>query len=474
MDAKISSSSISRIIIVFAFFVILPFVFLSFFNHPQNDDYVYASWTKHYGFAVANVRWFLVWSGRYLTTAILSASPLVFGWFGAYKIIPALIIGALFGSLYLFIRTIYSDSITRNNKLTLSLAVLALYFTIMPNPAEGIYWMSGAVCYQLGSVLFLVIAGMTCRLLSVGSRNRVRTTLLAAVLIIAAIGTNEVTMLSLLAFLGTLFLYRLTVDRSLNVPAAVLLATAVLGTAVVFLAPGNQARLSLSHPDLAGALQATAVTGSAYLLRWLFLSPLLPVALLWYGNRNSQKPLLPFRVNPLFSIALFLALSYALFFPSFYGTGRVETRTVNVIALFFLVGFFLNCEIVIDHRAAVRGRVVAFSTGSFFVPVAAAMFILAVVGPSVTTAYGDMLSGRAMAYDRELNERYRIIRDCPWMVCEVPPLSSVPKTVYFFENALDDRSESDFFKGYKDSGFAYYFGKARIRLNRPAPYQLMP
>lgn len=473
MGVEKRNSSISRIIIVSAFLVILPFFFLSFFNHPQNDDYVYAAWTRHYGFAEANARWFLVWSGRYLTTAILSAGPLVFGSFGAYKIIPALIIAVLFGGLYFFIRSVYADRITRSNKLVLSLAVLALYFTIMPTVAEGIYWMSGGVCYQLGSALFLVTAGLICRQY-LQARKTILPTMLAAVLILAAIGTNEVTMLSLVAFLGTLFLYQLFMNKSLNVQTAVLLTVTVLGTAIVFLSPGNQARFAMTRPNLTEALQATVVTGSTYLLRWLFLSPLLPVALLWYGNRSSQKPLLSFRVHPLFSMPLFLGVYYALFFPSFYGTGRVEDRTVNVIALFFLVGFFVNIAILIDYRAAVQQRIAALSTGFSLVAVASILFILVAASPPVRTAYGDLFSGRAVVYDRELTERYRIIRECPWMVCEVPPLSSVPKTVYFFENALDDRRESDFLKGYKDSGFAYYFGKARVRLNRPATYDMEP
>lgn len=50
----------------------IPFVLLSFFNHPSRDDFCYANKVLEQGFWNSQINWYNNWTGRYFSTGILS------------------------------------------------------------------------------------------------------------------------------------------------------------------------------------------------------------------------------------------------------------------------------------------------------------------------------------------------------------------------------------------------------------------
>jgi hypothetical protein len=158
----------------------------------------------------------------------------------------------------------------------------------------------------------------------------------------------------------------------------------------------------------------------------------------------------------------------ASFFPSLYSTGIVEPRTANIVHLYFVIGFLITVANIAAWIAARRGLVEIRYPPLVRRLLWAAVLALTIVPRSnLRRAYADLLSGKAARYDRERIDRARIIARCSTGECDVPPLTAPPTTIWFFEDAFQD-ADGQFFRSYKDAGFAAYHGKKHIQLSRSA------
>ena len=443
---------------------IIPFVLLSLFNHPHNDDYVYAARAQALGFLRANVWWYNFWSGRYTTTAILSINPLVFGSFLLYRFVAATIIGLLFCSLFLFIREVAPQALGTRARLILALTFLALYLYQMPAIAEGIYWMAGSVNYQLGCILLL---GLTALLVHLERQPRPRTCqrALAIVLAVATAGTNELAMLLLVELSVVMLSVDLMENRRLDAWKVLVVLVSVLASAAVVLAPGTQARYHTVDHDVWSAMRTALVQGVAYLGNWVAWSPILPVTVLLMPL-IAKIPRDPraYRHHPLATLGFFMLNYFLLWFPPLYTTGTIEPRTVTVIYLVFLIGFIANLLNIANYCLVRCGWQMRLWT-SVRTASGALIVVMCVAGDSnLRAAWSDLLSGSAYRYSRELDARYQAIRACPMSVCEVGRLRDMPRVMYFFDDPVDENSDSAFYREYKDHGYAAYFHKRRIKL----------
>ena len=74
---------------------------------------------------------------------------------------------------------------------------------------------------------------------------------------------------------------------------------------------------------------------------------------------------------------------------------------------------------------------------------------------NVRRAYSDLLSGRALRFDREVRERDRKLAGCTSDLCEVDGIANRPATI--FRSDIDPRAN-------QNEAIAYYFGKKAVRL----------
>ncbi len=72
--------------------ILLPFVLISFYNHPIGDDFWFSALVRKYGFSKAEPIIFKTVSARFSALFIMGINPLVFGNFWLYKLIPILFI----------------------------------------------------------------------------------------------------------------------------------------------------------------------------------------------------------------------------------------------------------------------------------------------------------------------------------------------------------------------------------------------
>ena len=336
----------------------------------------------------------------------------------------------------------------------------------MPNLVEGLYWLAGSVTYQLGNILFLIICGILFRILKGNDVvSGARSAIILAAFVFCAAGTNEVTMIVLLEISFLVLAYAMIKARD-RLLAIVLMVSSSVSSAIVILAPGTSARLnSVPHHEFTFALLSSLKTGATSLTEWLFLTPILPITVAvspFLALRLVGKSLSP--ISKSLVILAFLGIYLSLFFPSFYGTGLIEPRTINSIYAVFLIGYLLTFMMFVDKLGLVCQKL-----SNYHLPLYRCVLItwIAVTVTVPTSnhkiAIEDLMTGRAYGYDRELKQRYSMIHDCDRIICAVPALQNKPKSIYFFENAIDNGKDDEFYKRYKLK-YAGYFRRLKIEL----------
>jgi uncharacterized protein DUF6056 len=477
-ETDVRTSTGQVVVLAACVLIIAPFVALSFFSHPQSDDYLYAAQAQRLGFAGANIEWYATWTGRYLATAALSASPVVFGWLAAYKLVPAAVIAILGGAAVAFVGAAAPPGTPRVTRGSLALALVALFLFGMPNLPQGIYWLAGAVTYQCGAALSLLVAATALRLRDAPARRgALALTVAGALLVVGVAGTSEIVMLQCMAFLGAALGAEWRRARRIDRRLACLFAVGLAASAVALLSPGNGTRMGMAERDAGGAAIRSLEVGLAYLWEWLAKGPLVPVAVLAAPlladlSRRASRP----ATHPALFGAGFLLVYFASFFPSLYAgatavdaetiIASLESRSVNPIYGFFLVGFFWTLYATAAWASA-RWGPLRTPRALRAVAVAAAVLWTLLPDSNLRAAAGDLASGDARRYDLAQQERYRLIGACRWPACLVPRIPPVPRTLSFFENAADARSDSEYVLWYKEVGFAFCFGKKRIQLSEP-------
>jgi len=448
------------------FGVVLPFVVLSFFNHPQNDDYVFAAQTRSLGYGQTFLIWYKGWTPRYFALAGSVLSPVVFGSYRLYRLTAALTIGLLLFATYLFVREITRGALARRTALLATLAIAGVYLHQVPSPAQSLYWFNASLCYQYAGILLLsgLAFALRARRAS-GRRSIVLFSGFAGLLLFAAGGTNEMALLSEVGILGALAGAEWWRGRRAPKRILFLLGVSLAAAAVVFLSPGMWARHDTQGMRLSQALPAAWVSAWRHVGRWLFTTPMLPVLLLVFRSAASAPGrLLPFQVHPALALAASAAGLFLMFLLPILGANSSYERVFAFVDFAFVVLVFLNGCLLLDRwrergsRRAARSAGLGLGPGAASAILAAAVLWTVLPASAMRTAWDDLLSGRAARFDREMEARYRSIRACAAVVCEVTPLENWPSTIKFFDDAYDPKKDDEFFSQYKRA-FAACFGK---------------
>ena len=463
----------ANIILFLAFSAILPFLLLSFFNHPSSDDFCIASRVNAVGFLKTQVQTYKGSSGLYFGTALHGIQPLTFNWMVGYKIIPFLVIILFSFALFSFIKEFTSPAFTTRENLLMSLSLFALYLYGMPSVPEGFYWYTGMAAYQVGNILllfFLIVIIRFCTPKRKGNRQKLF--ILAVLLIIAIVGLNLITTVLLSLLLLSLFVIRTARTKTVDWFFAALLLVAGIASTVVIVAPGFEVRSTTAHSpykhDIFFALSSSADLLGNNIYQWIVHTPLLLLTLLYipYGGAlaNEQRGVRNFfSLHPIVALSLYGLFLIALFFPYTWATGEANPpgRVSNIVYLFFLIGWFVN----------VQGFINAFSTHSSLridkLPCYAQWIVLLMLlmsltnANNITTAYGDLLKGTAYGYNEELNARYNALKECAADSCALKKLEHHPGTVFYADITEDE-------KDWQNACYANFFGKKATRISAMA------
>ncbi len=438
------------------------------------DDYTFAVRDRELGFIEAQVQFYFNWSGRYFGTAIVRLNPLVQYEFETYKIYSFAVLILFIVAVTSFFHGLLKAYFPIRTILALAALFIAILLVQMPDIAQGIYWFSAYMTYFLPNIFILFFFTILLKEKKL-NRSTIGTILkiIALFLIVAIIGSNE---LSLLILMSSLLLMLLTAwsNQNRQLPRYILFFF-LFGFAlslIVVLAPGNYVRMAgqekSSHLlySLAGSILLTLSS----FLKWgllLLLSSLL-YTYMW-GLQLAKKT----KDSPIFKCSLplaflwYLSTLFTMQFIFLWSTGfRAGTRVENVIHFFFVFGWFYVLQLILNKYASnqTESSTIGFAT---YPVVLLAMFAMLVFNleSNATTAYLDLLSGRAALFDRELSTRYEYLKTSSCTSCPITPVTALPKSLYIFSNLRPDEVEEIGI----NNEFAAYWGKSNTYLTGPTP-----
>ncbi|GAB3331276.1 hypothetical protein GCM10027511_39880 [Hymenobacter humi] len=460
--------------------VVLPFVGLSFYNHPSLDDYLDAVTVKELGFWRAQKHFYLTLTGRYTTTVLLAlVNPLLYIRLEGHWWVALIFI---FGTL-LILRFSLSELLVLSGKAGWLAAglLLGLWLAYAPGQAEGLYWFTGAYTYIMAVWLLLVwLVALNRYAMARLAKSGARRWLLAlAMLTLAVAGTVEPVALPFLMSLaaGAFISWRQKEGRIVWLLAGL----AVVGCLVSFVAPGNFVRIA-SMGGQFGVLKtlcySTATTGYL-LLTWVGNPVLLALSALVFPamNRIAQQRdqlIVQFLSQlPAGLLAIGLAgLMTLASCPAYYASGTgLPLRARTTLYLLFLLGWFavLLTWCCRQARSSQYSPMVnALATGRL-APLWTAMLVLfffadynvqtraTMLGQgsnNVIRAYRQWLNGEAAGYDAELRARYQTLHSGAPVVT-IRPLRNRPDLLYSFD--IVGTNNPEFLEGY-----ARYFGTKRV------------
>jgi hypothetical protein len=450
---KLKAFLITNWVLIIGIFAIMPFIMLSFFNYPSSDDFCYSLQSMKLGFWKAQLKTYEGWSGRYFATAILSINPLVFKWIDGYKILSASILVMFMGSIYYFIKTLFSNRISKKEELNISIALIVLYFYQMTRVVAGFYWMTASITYQLGTILSILSFAILLKVLfRVNDENKKVYICFSLLYAIGAIGSNETIMFILFLQLFAVLISNYLITKKLNRYLVFLFLIAAFACFVVYVAPGNIHRFQndtevYKNPELRHnfilSLSTSFMTATKYTIEWLTNLTIILFTALYipYGIKISEgipKSNSPFSIHPAMSIMIFLTIFVLCFFPSYWGTYHLERRVVNVIYLYFLIGWFFNVQVIIYYLSQKEITIKHFSN-PVSVLIAIMIIIKLAAGGNIQIAYKDLISGSAYRYNNEMNARYEKISKCKSEVCEIEKISNRPSTIFWDDITTDEK-----------------------------------
>lgn len=462
-------SNVEYSLLLFVSLIIITlFITLSFAAFPAADDYCYAVQTVKHGFLGSQAYWYYSWSGRYSANAFMSLISLNGDINDAYTRVLIAAQLATLAAIFLLLRSLLQKRYPLSHILLASLTTYVIFLTGLPDVAQYVYWTMGVADYALGNitVLLLLAIGAQRELGSISNRGLpILRFVIAAVLSIIAVGTNEVTLISVLAMLfGAAVLAIKTRAGSARFWTA-LFIIALFSALVSIFSPGNLLRSQSLATD--GMLRPSGALAALLFLPWFLLraaywlanpaiwaSAMIILVISWgkakqllYRDKVFRKSWL---YVPVFWAALLLALTGLGFAINHY---PLPERAESTVWLVFLLGWYPS-SIIIFHFLVGSCPVSVFEPVKRFLVV---FLLISMVGsPNIVEAFKDTYRG--IRYFREMNARMGLITEAQKQSLtdlEVPTLSRPPRTLFTTDITSDQNN-------FRNTCLAEYYGLRSI------------
>ncbi|HXP51520.1 MAG TPA: hypothetical protein VN922_16305, partial [Bacteroidia bacterium] len=339
------------------------------------------------------------------------------------------------------------------NKVALTSLFISAYLFFTPEVGEGIYWQSGAYTTLTPDILTFVLFGV---IIDYYSKHEKRFLVIACLLLIAIIGCYEIHMVFIDIVISLIVMTSMFKKRSMALPLT-LIAVCIAFSVFEITAPGNEARALTLHytnaRDLGSSLyhaflfvlNPTYIHPLSLLAEWMIQSLIIGLLLfellfkhLTFGKSEETLYSIPVWLSLLICISMPFLGSFICFWAEALPP---EKRTLNGVYFYFLIGmiyFFITLFLLLKKHFQ-DFKMPAYIT------LPSVLFLLFLLNfhtsfvkkNNVSTAYSDVLSGRAAAFNREWNERYTYIENYKGDSCMVEPIKDIPRSFLFIELPCD-------------------------------------
>lgn len=324
---------------IFLLVSLLPWFALSFYTHPQFDDYFLAILHNERGLWEHLQLTYINWSGRYFATLV----PALFlhGEFNLqfYQIYPLIWLGLNFLLIFVFVSRHW---VKGWQGAFIAVVIFFLQLSMLPSPASSIYWLTGALAYFLPWLLTLTFWNQVLWKIPASLTGKTAWHVFNLFLLAAIAGSNE---LSLYVMFCTMMAYFFILYQAkICIPRYFLfyLGFYLLAAGIMVAAPGNYHRMELLPDSFQlGPSTAQAIKTSIYFI-WIYLRN----PLFWLGNgllfylMIKNKPSFPtldkyFRSTSIWgSLFLSIVFIYGFYLLSWLILGSlVIDRQHNILSL---------------------------------------------------------------------------------------------------------------------------------------------
>ncbi len=396
---------------------LLKYFWLAGHAHPVADDFCYAAKSRGASLWAWSYSEWMYWNGRYASNLLMIHGPLSWSsdFLPGYRAVPVLLIVLTFLSIWFILRRATQHALSTGRELLGALGFWALYLNLMPDLGEGFYWYTGAVTYQLGSILMLLHLGLLCGCSRKGWQGALNL-LVNIVLAVAIVGMDEIHMLLMVCLHAVRFIGLLR-RRSGIGAGLVLLAAVAGGAALMYFAPGNAVRGGMFADThlFWRSLGMSALQAVRFIGTWVLSPALLAFSVLYIPVHRYLREHVPamknvLRLSPWIIALLPFFLVMASTFPAYWGTGLLgQHRTINVACLFFIPLWFLNLSLWLERRPLRKLADMKLPPRAIGIAMVLALLGLNLTGNGYA-ANSDLFSGRAMNYDRVMLKRETEVR----------------------------------------------------------------
>lgn len=470
---------------------LLPILKIANYNHPSADDYGYSDTiykTVQNGgnfFDVikeafkATISGMQVWQGLYSSGFVLALQPAVFGE-NFYSLVTYIMILAIVLGIGVLFKRISKYIFKSNSRAWIISTILVSFFIIqtLPSPIEGLFWFNGAVNYTFFMMVLCYEVSLLIKYYNMEKKKIWPIIILIWTSIISFImsGGNHVT-----AFLSMLVIFLAVVyaiykkQYKIAIAYVVALLCGIFGFYINMTSPGTLIRSSAinNHGGVIETIIKSAYQGITYINNWTSLSLILILAALTPYIYKMVKDKEFYKKVKWQGIFISILLSYgaicAMLCVPYYAMGSFGAgRLTDVVYITFSLLSVLNYTyfICILLKYVDMSNIIN-SISKINTAISCALFMVALVivsiagnGTQPTTsneALKELISGEAMLYDEQMDNRIKYYLDESITNVEIDPVTVHPKLLYFEDLSTDAND-------WKNVEASIYYNKETIKV----------
>ncbi len=426
---------------------VLPFVWLSIYNHPFADDYWFANVIQEKGFWAGQIHWYTNVTGRFITSVINSLNPLVFGNFWFYKALPIIHITLFIACIFLSIKLFVGTKFNRKSILIASGSVFFIFSYSAFSMRQAFYWLPSYSNYMVPSLLSFLVISLYANS-KIFNQHIFQKILIMATLVFVIGGLNETPSIMLGTILGFILIAKYLKHSKIDYQIVILILVLAISLIIVAMSGGTTNRVDgeLSK-ELNGnryELVFTVISAIKYTILFSINrlnSPLLLVLLLFFissGNHIEKNDSLS--INPFLAFLLVFIVVFIGFLPSFYFLGRSPyPRVLNAIYLFFIFGLIYVFYCIKSHYWNNQNNQREYGIIKLIIIVYLVFGLKNSNsrGNNIAHAYADILGGYAVELNLNLDKHYLELKKNTNKSFDLTPIINNNKILnynYDFEN----------------------------------------
>lgn len=450
---------IKQFLIVFGFFSILPFLILSFFNHPlgvHEWDWITKMGGQLDSLGFWEMQWhaYQEWTGRYASTFISALTPYVYSLIG-FKLF--FFINFLLGIWIIYI------SLRELLKVKERLTLISLSFLVWMSFVAGVsgiydtfYMLTGVHTYAFGAYAFLLLLVQWKKYATSLKKRWIRWMIF--LLSFLAVGMNELTMVFTVLLNIFMFFYQKYYFKRIDLFSLFIIILTITFSLFTVLAPANMSR-HVDYPGVFHPLNLTllSIATSTYnLISWLINGQLIAASIIFIylvrEHLDDHRKSLRFIVTGfIFGIIVFVFGGHLILILSLKAQSLGE-RIIDLIYIHFLLLWFSFIYFLAGvYREKIK-KLFSMPEMKFTVVAIIMIFIFSVFGSglhinrqqkkfdnyislsgvhtNVGNAWLTLINGEAVEYDQRMRDQYLQISLCKTDTCFVERPEKIPAMLY--------------------------------------------